>query len=304
MRAGATRVTLVAVAKKTGGKSPKPQPGQSGGWILDELLPQLSNYYAHYRKEQTAKATTALLERAREELAGVFRRDEYTDHFPKIAYKAYGLNAVLAVWPRRSSLEEFQINIAYSNPATGSEVLPYPTFEMFSKSLTDNAIASAGLKRMILNDTVLDTAFNVFGEQEYPVRKLIDRRAREALTQLYYMTHHTLYVGLEYERVLVKKVVPATLLSAEFLSEFNDHARRMIDGFLATLTVEHAEAELIEVLEVNLPETIAACRVCGEKILLDRIECRRCETPHHKDCWDYNGRCATYACGETRYRSN
>ena len=29
--------------------------------------------------------------------AGVFRRDEYTDHFPKIAYKSYGLNAVMAV---------------------------------------------------------------------------------------------------------------------------------------------------------------------------------------------------------------
>lgn len=299
------QVTLWRVAKKTTGKPRKPSPpAQSGGWILDELLPQLSDYYSHYRKEQTAKQTEALLERAREELSGVFRRDEYTDHFPKIAYKAYGLNAVLAVWPRTNQLAEFQVNIAYSNPATGTEVLPYPTFEMFSKSLTDNAIASAGLKRLILNDTVLDTAFNVFGEQEYPVRKLMDRRAREALTGLYFLTHHTLYVGLEYERVLVKKVVPAGLLSAEFLSEFNDQARRMIDGFLATLTVEHADAALIEVLEVSLPESVAACRVCGEKILLDRIECRRCETPHHKDCWDYNGRCATYACGETKYRSS
>ena len=54
----------------------------------------------------------------------------------------------------------------------------------------------------------------------------------------------------------------------------------------------------------TLPEEVARCRVCGERIMLDRIECRRCETPHHKDCWDYNGRCATYACGETRYRSN
>ena len=296
------RVTLRNVAKKTRQKEPKPPA--SGGWILDELLPQLSDYYTAYRKTVTAKQAQAMLEQAREELSGVFRRDEYTDHFPKIAYKAYGLNAVLAVWPRRNDLAEFQVNIAYSNPSTGTEVLPYPTFEMISKSLTDNAIASAGLRPMILNDTVLDTAFNVFGESDYPVRKLIDRRAREALTQLYYLNHHTLYVGLEYERVLVKKVVPAPVLTAEFLGEFNDQARRMIDGFLATLTVEHADAELIEVLEVHLPETIAACRVCGERILLDRIECRRCETPHHKDCWDYNGRCATYACGETRYKSN
>lgn len=290
------------MAKKTGSGGPGDPP--SGGWILDELLPQLSDYYAHYRKTVTAKQAQAMLEQAREQLAGVFRRDDYTDHFPKIAYKAYGLNAVLAVWPRRGDLADFQVNIAYSNPATGSEVLPYPTFEMFSKSLTDNAIASAGLKRMILNDTVLDTAFNVFGQEDYPVRRLIDRKARESLTQLYFLAHHTLYVGLEYERVLVKKVVPAALLTTAFLRELNDQSRRMIDGFLATLTVEHADSELIEVLEVHLPEELARCRVCGERILLDKIECRRCDTPHHKDCWDYNGRCSTYACGETRYRTS
>ena len=78
-------------------------------------------------------------------------------------------------------------------------------------------------------------------------------------------------------------------------------SRSMIDGLLATLTVESADADLIEVLEVKLPEEIARCLVCGERILLDRIECRRCDTAHHKDCWDYNGRCSTYACGERRY---
>lgn len=290
------------MAKKT--RPSEPKAGQSGGWILDELLPQLSDYYAHYRKQVSSKQAHAMLERAREEFSGVFKRDEYTDHFPKIAYKAYGLNAMLAVWPRNRELTEYQVNIAYSNPSTGTEVLPYPPFEMFSKSLTDHAIASTGLRRMTLNDSILDSAFNAFGQDDYPVRKLIDRRAREALTQLYYLAHHTLYVGLEFERVLVKKVIPAPVLTAEFMSEFNDQARRMIDGFLATLTMEHAEADLIQVLEVTLPEEVARCRVCGERIMLDRIECRRCETPHHKDCWDYNGRCATYACGETRYRSN
>ena len=276
----------------------------SGGWILDELLPQLSDYYTHYRKSVAADRTKRELEQARAELAGVFRRDEYTDHFPKIAYKAYGLNAVLAVWPRRADLADFQVNIAYSNPATGSEVLPFPTFEMISKSLTENAIASAGLHRMTLNDSVLDTAFNVYGADDYPVRKLIDRAARQSLTQLYYLQHHTLYVGLEYERVLVKKVVPASALSAAFLRELNDSARRMIDGFLATLTVEHADAELIEILEVALPEEMVRCKVCGERILLDKIECRRCDTPHHRDCWDYAGKCSTYACGETKYRTS
>lgn len=276
----------------------------SGGWILDDLLPQLADYYDHYRRTVHAGRATRELEAVREELAGVFRRDEYTDHFPKIAYKSFGLNAVMAVWPRDPQLAEFQVNIAYSNPATGSDVLPYPAFEMFSLSLKDNAIASGGLHKMSLNDSLIDAAFNVFGKEEYPIRKLLDRAARESIMSIYGMLpHRTLYLGLEYERVLVKKVVPSAMLTAASLRDLNDRSRKMIDGFLATLTVSAADAEMVEILEVVLPEEIARCRVCGERILLDKIECRRCDTQHHKDCWDYNGKCAMYACGETRYRS-
>lgn len=276
----------------------------SGGWILDELLPQLADYYEHYRRTVQAGRANRELEAVREELAGVFRRDAYTDHFPKIAYKSYGLNAVMAVWPRDELLSEFQVNIAYANPATGSEVLPYPAFEMFSLSLKDHAIASGGLHKMTLNDSLIDHAFNVFGREEYPIRKLMDRNARESILSLYSMIpYRTLYVGLEYERVLVKKVVPPTMLDAAFLRDFNDRSRKMIDGFLATLTVSGADAEMVEILEVVLPEEIGRCRVCGERIILDKIECRRCDTQHHKDCWDYNGKCAMYACGETKYRA-
>ena len=39
------------------------------------------------------------------------------------------------------------------------------------------------------------------------------------------------------------------------------------------------------------------CTVCGCKILEGPVRsCPRCETPHHEDCWTYNGGCAVYAC--------
>jgi len=44
------------------------------------------------------------------------------------------------------------------------------------------------------------------------------------------------------------------------------------------------------------------CQVCGADIASDmRVYCRRCKTPHHKDCWEFNGSCSTYACGEKRF---
>ena len=44
-------------------------------------------------------------------------------------------------------------------------------------------------------------------------------------------------------------------------------------------------------------EIVPHCIVCGEPLTTDLVTCRRCRTPHHKDCWQYFGGCATYACG-------
>jgi len=40
----------------------------------------------------------------------------------------------------------------------------------------------------------------------------------------------------------------------------------------------------------------AVCRVCGTTVGDVPVVCPECLTPHHRDCWEYNGGCATYAC--------
>lgn len=42
------------------------------------------------------------------------------------------------------------------------------------------------------------------------------------------------------------------------------------------------------------------CPVCSELVAEEMVVCVRCKTPHCRDCWEYNGHCATFACGETR----
>ena len=52
----------------------------------------------------------------------------------------------------------------------------------------------------------------------------------------------------------------------------------------------------------SLPECLKTqegiCEVCGVALSNgeDLISCDRCETPHHRRCFDYNGGCAVYAC--------
>ncbi|MBI4864483.1 MAG: hypothetical protein HY815_30125 [Candidatus Riflebacteria bacterium] len=270
---------------------------------MEDLLPRLAGYYAQCRKVLVSGRTNRELAQVRAEFQGVFRRDEYTDNFPKVAFRSGGLDAVLAVWPKKSDFSTFQINLVLSNPATGSSVLPYPPLEMFSHALADSVLTSRDLHKIGLGDSFVDHHFTLLVRDEYPVRKLMGKETRETLTRLYYLPpQYNLYLGLEYERALVKKLVRAEELTASLLKEMSELTRALVEGLIKRLLVEEADQELVKILTVSLPEEQARCQVCGERIGLDKIECRRCETPHHRDCWEYNGRCSMYACGETRYR--
>ncbi len=47
----------------------------------------------------------------------------------------------------------------------------------------------------------------------------------------------------------------------------------------------------------------ATCPVCDGPMDDLVVRCAKCSTPHHVDCWDYLGSCATYACGGTQRRT-
>lgn len=40
------------------------------------------------------------------------------------------------------------------------------------------------------------------------------------------------------------------------------------------------------------------CGICGDTVdSAAGVACARCSSPHHGDCWDFNGGCAVFACG-------
>lgn len=63
------------------------------------------------------------------------------------------------------------------------------------------------------------------------------------------------------------------------------------------LEQEHRKAFLEESSPVSI-ESGGSCRICGYGLGdFPQVICRECSTPHHRDCWQYNGHCATYSCG-------
>ncbi len=47
---------------------------------------------------------------------------------------------------------------------------------------------------------------------------------------------------------------------------------------------------------------VGQCQVCGTEMSVAVVECAKCRTPHHEECWRYLGMCSTFACKEKAYR--
>lgn len=44
-------------------------------------------------------------------------------------------------------------------------------------------------------------------------------------------------------------------------------------------------------------DTVPVCLVCGDPFgKLPLVSCKRCDTCCHKECWDFNGKCAVFGC--------
>ena len=83
----------------------------------------------------------------------------------------------------------------------------------------------------------------------------------------------------------------------QFLDDFIRLSLETFDQAILTLSegidfVAEDEATILDDVK---------CPICSCDILQDMVVCVRCKTPHCRDCWNYNGKCATFGCGETRF---
>jgi len=64
-----------------------------------------------------------------------------------------------------------------------------------------------------------------------------------------------------------------------------------------------SEAE-VQILADTAPvlETAPICPICGDPVEVNVVQCASCDTPHHRECWQYNTKCAMYGCGQTDFR--
>lgn len=157
-----------------------------------------------------------------------------------------------------------------------------------------------GTRPVRTGDSHFDRRMLVQANDPEMARDFLGPQVRQAIGELERLVHPGgMLVSINPERLLVQ--IDRNLgQSAEELILAVSQALVIHDGLQAGVSQKLAEGiEIVDRSGPTDPEAgPATCKVCGEPIEADdAVVCTSCNTPHHRDCWEFVGVCSIYGCG-------
>lgn len=156
-----------------------------------------------------------------------------------------------------------------------------------------------GTRPVRIHDPSFDRVYAVQANDDEMARDFLDPTVRAAVENLQRMVHPGgMLVSINPERLLVQ--VDRNLgQSNEALAQAVRQALIIHDGLLEGVARRMSQGISIvergEIWDEDAGPPI--CKVCGEPIEASAvIICAACNTPHHRDCWEYIGACSIYGC--------
>lgn len=213
---------------------------------------------------------------------------------PKVSFVHNSSRALLSIYESSDPVPQFYTQLTFTIPPGWSHRL-----EIFPQRFVDDDVRYLNVDDIQVGDPEFDPRYVVKSDDASFAREFLDARTRQAVEDLRNLKgNDKILVSVNASRLMVRK--NSILGELDDLTAFGELSRQIYDRLLVFLQ----KASGIEILDEN-PEPGAAdpvCQVCGAAIAKEgRVYCRRCKTPHHKDCWEFNQQCSTYACGEKRY---
>ena len=152
-------------------------------------------------------------------------------------------------------------------------------------------------REFLTEDREFNQRFQVTGRNEEESRRLLSDGVRWQVNKLAQSPQPSpIRISIRHGRLIVEK-----LLAIKRPEELEELTRLCIELYDQAMLTRSEGIEFLGDADEALPIEDPICLVCGERIVSDMVYCRRCFTPHHLDCWQYNGLCSTYGCRETRY---
>jgi hypothetical protein len=151
-----------------------------------------------------------------------------------------------------------------------------------------------GARDIELGDPGFDGGFLVQGSPEPWVREVLDEPTRRQilrLAQLGASFWNGAHVSIEAGPGGV------TIFCQRDLADDGSQLNAFLDGAVAVFrNLRTPVTEGISILPAEEHAVRGDCPVCASPLDAAPRHCPMCRTPHHRDCWEYFGGCAIYAC--------
>jgi len=155
-----------------------------------------------------------------------------------------------------------------------------------------------GTRPFRVGDEEFDRSYVVQANDPEMAREFLAAPIRWAIDNLHRLAPPGgMLISINPERLLVQ--VDRDLgAGADALAHAVQQALTIHDGLLQGVAARMAQGVSIVAVGPTPAEEAGPpiCKVCGEPILAPGVLCTSCRTPHHRDCWEFVGRCSIYGC--------
>lgn len=241
--------------------------------------------FGQARTRNTAEAYSQLARRygGTSDPGGLFSR-------PRVQFPHAGAWVIVDVYSTGGKHPTYytQVHFSGQQPAVRCEVYPERMWSRVGKLM--------GMEDVEIGSPHFDEQYIIKGDTRAALRSLLSPAVQQQIERLrHFLGNSDVYVSFSRRELLVKKL--SYIRDYRTLQEFTRLATGLYD-----LSVQTGQEGIEFVKDAARPKlSEAVCQICGEKIQDDVVFCRRCRTPHHRECWHYYGACSTYGCRETRY---
>ena len=213
---------------------------------------------------------------------------------PKVSFDYHGSRALLSIYESSDPSPQFYTQLTFTIPQGWTHRL-----EIFPQRYHENDVKYLNVDDIKVGDPHFDPRYVIKSDDEVFVREFLEPRVQKAVDDLRALLgNDKILISINSSRLMVRK--QGIVGELPDLTVFSDLSLVVYDRLYVAWQRESG----IEILDDHPADTAAVpvCQVCGGPIPADnRVYCRRCKTPHHKDCWEFNGLCSTFACGEKRF---
>lgn len=182
-----------------------------------------------------------------------------------------------------------QLRITWPDPAMRVEIYPERVLSRIGKLL--------GMGDLQIGSPKFDNAYYVSGNDADGIRDMLNPAVQMQVDRLrHFMNTQDIYIGIIGGRLTIKK---QSLIRDE--ANLLRYLKLCLEFFDLAANTACEGIEFVDHGQASVTDVELMCQICGDRMTQDVVYCRSCDTPHHKDCWNYYGACSTYGCGQKKY---